>query len=91
MNCSAPSCDATAVLQWSRRSPDNPEDRLATFGCEDHKVDDEAATWLHEPECLTGSGECACVEPPAAVEAGATAPSATVAPSLPVPPDGRHA
>lgn len=34
---------------------------VAVFGCDTHKVDDDAATWLHQTGCLTDPpGQCAC-------------------------------
>lgn len=58
ITCSHDDCDTQAVQQWQRRVDDDTV--TALFGCDVHKLDDDAAAKLHLVDCPAPNGPCVC-------------------------------
>lgn len=49
--CPVPDCPAPAIVQWQRRSADDPDHTEPVYACPQHAITLDAASHVHQPTC----------------------------------------
>ena len=67
--CDRTGCGKDAVVQWRRRSPDDPTHVLAVFACHGDAIHVDAAALVHDADCPAPDPvhlpACGCTPEPA--------------------------